>query len=603
MRTIPEILEAGAARTPGAPALLAVGRPPLAWRALRDLVAREGRALAGFGIGPRDPVAAVLPNGPEMAAAFLAISSAAPCAPLNPDYREAEFRFYLEDLSARALVVLEGAESPARRAAKDQGIRIHELRPDGAEAGRFVLAGARLAGPAAARECRPDDLALVLHTSGTTARPKRVPLTQANLAASAEAVAASLSLGPDDRCLNVMPLFHVHGLVAALLGSLGGGGGIVCSTGFRAGEFFEWLAEADPTWFSAVPAMHQAILARLEASGGAFPRGRLRFIRSCSAALPPTVGAGLERAFGVPVLEAYGMTEAAHQMASNPLPPRPRKAGSVGVAAGAEIAIRGEGGEFLGANRTGEIVIRGPGVTPGYLNQPEANAASFADGWFRTGDQGRLDGEGYLFLTGRLKELINRGGEKIAPREVDESLLLHPAVAQAVAFAMPDERLGEEVAAAVVLRPGASATEFELQAHVAARLADFKVPQRILFVEEIPKGPTGKPRRVGLASVLGLAGAGPQRVAEARAFVEARTPVEEALAALWRRVLRVERVGVHDRFLDLGGDSLLAGTLLARVREALDVSIPLWAFFGAPTVAEQARRVEEALLSKERGPA
>lgn len=213
----------------------------------------------------------------------------------------------------------------------------------------------------------------------------------------------------------------------------------------------------------------------------------------------------LETTFGVPVIEAYGMTEASHQMASNPLPPAPRYAGSVGMAAGPEIAIMDDDGQLLPPGALGEVVIRGANVTNGYENNPAANASSFTNGWFRTGDQGTLDEQGYLRLTGRLKELINRGGEKVSPLEVDETLMDHPAVAQAVTFAMPHEMLGEEVAAAIVLRPGAAeVTEREIRDFVAERLANFKVPRHVVFLTEVPKGPTGKVQRIGLAKLLGI---------------------------------------------------------------------------------------------------
>jgi acyl-CoA synthetase (AMP-forming)/AMP-acid ligase II len=233
---------------------------------------------------------------------------------------------------------------------------------------------------------------------------------------------------------------------------------------------------------------------------------QLRLVRSSSAALAPQVMARLEAVFRAPVIEAYGMTEAAHQMASNPLPPRQRKPGSVGVAAGPEVAIMDPAGRLLAAGETGEVVIRGDNVTSGYLANPQANAAAFSEGWLRTGDQGWMDEDGYLRLTGRLKEIINRGGEKISPREVDEALLDHPAVAQVVTFALPDEKLGEEVAAAIVLRDGAAATEAEIRDFARARLAAFKVPRRVVFVPEIPKGPTGKMQRIGLAEKLRLPG-------------------------------------------------------------------------------------------------
>ncbi|MEM8789937.1 MAG: AMP-binding protein, partial [Pseudomonadota bacterium] len=314
----------------------------------------------------------------------------------------------------------------------------------------------------------------------------------------------TLNLSTADRCLNVMPLFHIHGLIAAVLSSLAAGATITCTPGFDALKFLGWLRDIRPTWYTAVPTMHQAILARAARNADAVAAADLRFIRSSSAALPTPVLTALEQTFDCPVIEAYGMTEAAHQMASNQLPPGLRKPGTVGAAAGPEIGIMAEDGGLLPQGDLGEVVIRGANVTPGYRNNPKANAENFTDGWFRTGDQGRLDADGFLTITGRLKEIINRGGEKISPREVDDVLMEHPAVAQAVTFSVPHEKLGEDVAAAIVLAEGAAAEPAELRAFAAQTLAGFKVPRKVLILDEIPKGPTGKLQRIGLAEKLGL---------------------------------------------------------------------------------------------------
>ena len=506
--TLGELLDAGDDQ---AVALAAPERPPLSYAGLRILVAGTRSVLNRAGIGREDRIAIVLPNGPEMAAAFVAIGASATTAPLNPGYRAEEFEFYLNDLGARALVVMEDSDSPALAVAGRLGIPVIPLAvPADAPAGTFTLqAAANPArqplgedfrdGPAEA-----DDVALVLHTSGTTSRPKIVPLSQRNLCASAGHIRDTLALIPADRCLNIMPLFHIHGLMAAVLASLSAGASVFCTPGFNALRVFAWMTEAGPTWYTAVPTMHQAILARAARHRDQMPP--LRFIRSSSSSLPPQVMRDLEATFQAPVIESYGMTEAAHQMASNPLPPGARKPGSVGLSAGPEMAILDPAGNRLGADEVGEIAIRGPNVTAGYQNNPQANAEAFSNGWFRTGDQGKTDSDGYFYITGRLKEIINRGGEKISPREVDEVLLDHPAVAQALTFAMPHPKLGEEVAAAIVLREGETVDERTLRAFVGERLADFKVPRKILFLEEIPKGATGKLQRIGLAEKLGVSG-------------------------------------------------------------------------------------------------
>jgi oxalate---CoA ligase len=502
--TIMELLAKNAADTP------AIGAPGRAWLShggLRAQAEATVAALNGFGIGRDDRVAMVLANGPEMAASFVAIAAGATTAPLNPAYKAEEFDFYLGDLNARAVVIAEGMDTPARAVAAARGIPVLSLVP-GEHAGAFTLrAETPMDGtPRAAGFAEAGDVALVLHTSGTTSRPKIVPLSHANVVASAGNIARTLALTPDDVALNIMPLFHIHGLMAAVLASLGAGASVSCTPGFNAFRFFAWFDEVRPSWITAVPTMHQAVLPYAERNREIIARGRLRLLRSSSASLPPQVMTALEEAFGVPVLESYGMTEAAHQMASNPLPPARRFAGSVGVAAGPEIAIMDEVGNLLAPGMRGEVVIRGPNVTAGYEANPEANAKAFTDGWFRTGDEGWLDETGYLRLSGRLKEIISRGGEKISPLEVDAVLMDHPAVQQVLTFAMPHPMLGEEVAAAVVLRPGMTLDEAGLRTFAAERLAAFKVPRKVVFLDEIPKGATGKLQRIGLAAKLGLGG-------------------------------------------------------------------------------------------------
>jgi acyl-CoA synthetase (AMP-forming)/AMP-acid ligase II len=504
--TISALLESG---NDHASAIGAPERATLTYAELRGVVRRTVSSLNAMGIGRNDRVAIVLPNGPEMAAAFLGIACGATTAPLNPAYRRDEFDFYLADLNAKALVIQAGTESPAIEVARQRGIPIVRLS-SGARAGDFTLLSDLSASAASSGFSQAGDIALVLHTSGTTSRPKIVPLTHANVTASAYHIGNTLSLREDDVCLNIMPLFHIHGLIAATLSSLAAGASVVCTPGFNALKFFSWFDDARPTWYTAVPTMHQAILARADRNTDIIKRGRLRLIRSSSSSLPPQVMEALEGTFGVPVIEAYGMTEASHQMASNPLPPKSRFAGCVGIASGPEVAIMDAEGNLLSAGSLGEVVIRGRNVTAGYEANPEANAKAFTNGWFRTGDQGVMDEKGYLRLTGRLKELINRGGEKISPLEVDTIIMDHPAVAQVVTFAVPHDKLGEDIAAAVVLREGVACDERELRSFVGSRVADFKVPRKIVFLSEIPKGATGKLQRIGLheklADKLGLAG-------------------------------------------------------------------------------------------------
>ena len=477
----------------------------LTFGALRQLSVEVCNSLRANGIGARDRIAIVLPNGDAMASAFITIAQAATTAPLNPNYREDEFAFYLEDLAAKAIVLEAGYTGPAEAAAQKLEIVILRLHHDSDVAGKFLLTGE--SGIAKAKDELPDnnDIALILHTSGTTSRPKIVPLWQSNITASARNIAISLNLTSSDRCMNVMPLFHIHGLIAAVASSLSVGASIWCTGGFNGITFFASMSAAKPTWYTAVPTMHQAILSRAARNQETIKANPLRFLRSSSASLPAQVMEALRETFNAPVVEAYGMTEATHQMCCNPL--ECQKPGSVGVPAGPEVRIAHESDNHL-IKGIGEVVISGPNVTPGYESNPDANAKNFfeAEGqrWFRTGDQGFFDQEGFLELTGRLKEIINRGGEKISPLEVDSVLMDYPAIAQVVTFSLPHPKLGEEVAAAVVLRDGQEASARDIRDFAATRMADFKVPRKVVILDEIPKGATGKMQRIGMAEKLGL---------------------------------------------------------------------------------------------------
>ncbi|WP_414623416.1 amino acid adenylation domain-containing protein [Calothrix sp. CCY 0018] len=572
--SIANLIKRQAEKNPSAICIATPNRKALTYGSLYSCIEDVGAHLQAMGLGRNSRVAIALPNGSEMAVAFLAVASFCTCAPLNPNYRAVEFDFYLSDLQAKALIVQSGINSEAIAVAQARGIPILELSPIlDAEAGIFTFPGANKDNIFSGFACA-DDIALVLHTSGTTARPKIVPLTHANLCTSANNIQIALKLSEDDCCLNVMPLFHIHGLIGTLLSSLFSGGSVVCTPGFDGTKFFEWLLEFKPTWYSAVPTIHQAILAEANASWD-INNCSIRLIRSSSAALPPQVAIALEEIFNAPVIEAYGMTEASHQMASNPLPPAVRKPGSVGVPTGIEIAIMDELGNLLEPGAVGEIVIQGANVTSGYEN-PQANVSAFTNGWFRTGDNGYFDGDGYLYIKGRIKEIINRGGEKISPREVDEVLLNHPAVQQAVTFAVPHPTLGEDVAAAVVLQKNETVTEKEIYEFAFSRLADFKLPTQVVFVDEIPKGATGKLQRIGLAEKL----ASQLKVA----YVKPRNEIEKTLVAIWIEVLGIETVGIYDNFFEKGGDSLRASQVIARMETMFQVEVSVHDFFAAPTI-------------------
>jgi acyl-CoA synthetase (AMP-forming)/AMP-acid ligase II len=467
---------------------------------LAEAVDHLSRRLSALGVERGGRVALSLPNGPEIVVALLALARlGAAAAPFNPAYTAREFRFYLEDIRPRLLLLPRGGLPAAREAAA--GIAsVVELAP-GQDGELEVSLDGRSPLPSTTfEEAQPDDVALLLHTSGTTGRPKLVPLLHRNLMATSHTIAAHYRLGSDDRSYCAMPLFHVHGVVASVFSALLAGGSVVVPRRLARRSVLSQLATHEPTWLSASPTVYHMLL---EADGNeAAPVAtELRFLRSCSSALAPELMARVERRFGVPLLEAYGMTEAGHQIASNPLPPEAHLPESVGIPTGTEIRVVDAHWRMLAAGEVGEVAIRGPGITPGYVENAEANAEAFDGGWFRTGDLGSVDERGYLRLLGRRKEIIVRGGENISPLEVEQALVSHPAVADAVCFGLPDEKYGETVAVAVVLR--APCEEHELVAHCREGLAAFKVPHSIDVVEAIPRTPTGKLQRARMAGFLG----------------------------------------------------------------------------------------------------
>ena len=578
--TIAGLVARHAARAPATRAICTLGRAPLTYAELQATVASVAGALRDMGLASSDRVALVLPNGPEMAVAFLAVAGTMACAPLNTAYGAEDFAFAFADLDIKAVIVDATTGLAAIDAARRRSLTVIELLydPEG-PAGLFRLRENVRGSAPRSRRTGADDVALLLHTSGTTARPKIVPLTQQSLCVSAGNIGRTLALRSSDVCLNVMPLFHIHGLVGALLSSIAAGASIVCTGGLRGRHFQTELRESGATWYTAVPTMHQAIVEAATERARAPDGGRVRFVRSSSAALPRRVGDDLAAMFEVPVIEAYGMTEATHQIASNPLRLGGQKPGSVGLPTGVDVAVMTASGALANDGMIGEIVVRGQTVTRGYEANPQANRDAFVDGWLRTGDQGYLDADGYLFLTGRLKDLINRGGEKIAPGEVEEALRRHAAVKQAVAFAVAHPRLGEEVAAAVVLKPGAQATIGELRQSARDHLPYFKVPRLIALVDQVPVGPTGKLDRNAIAASLA-----PMALAEADRVMP-RTPLERRIADEWSKVLRVDSIGIDDDYFALGGDSLSATEMIVRVSELLQVDFSFADFVDRPTIA------------------
>lgn len=586
--SIYDCVVARANTTPDAVVFAAPGRRPLTYGGLLRQTHAVRDMLTSMGLGRNSRVAIAIDNGPEVAVAFIAMASCLTCIPLNPNYRADEFEFYLSRMNAKALIVDAKSNSPAKAIAETLRLSIIELSSEpGTEAGLFKLDGGNNVAPVRGGFAQPDDVALLLHTSGTTSLPKIVPITHANICAQAANNQVFLNLTADDLCLNVMPLYHSTGLIGVVLSSVMSGGGVVCTPGFYAPHFPDWVAEFEPTWFTAVPSMHQAILARAANDKERVEHNRLRFIRSSSAALPRHTLQELENVFKTSVIESYGLTECG-MIACNPLAFADRKIGSVGVPTHVELGVMDESGAFLSSPDKGEIVVRGECVVDGYEDE-EVNEQSFTDGWFRTGDLGFLDSDGYLFITGRRKEIINRGGEKISPLEVDQTFMDHVAVEQAVTFPVPNEVLGEELATAVLLRPQFSVTEDQLREFVSQKLADFKVPRQILIVSEIPKGAFGKIQRRRLANQLKVQPLDqlPQKIEVP--YAPPRTPEESMLVEIWGRVLGQKVVGIHDDFFRLGGDSVLATQVVSQVRNVMQIELSPASLFATPTVAELAQ--------------
>jgi acyl-CoA synthetase (AMP-forming)/AMP-acid ligase II/thioesterase domain-containing protein/acyl carrier protein len=591
--TMYEAVRHWARLTPDAPALLAEGRAPLTYGALLRTVDAIGAALRGAGIGRNRRVALLHPGGADMAAATLGIWSHATAAPLNPSYTLGEIAVYLRDLRVDALAIAEGMDSPARRAAQRRGQPVFEIAAaDDATAGAVSLRCAPIGPASADGPADAADLALLLTTSGTTSQSKIVPIRHRQLIARCRNAGGRLGLAPADRCLNLMPLYHSHGLNSGLGVSMVAGGSVLPMTSFDVARFFRCLEAEAPTWFTAVFTFHHQIHAHAKAHAAAIARSRLRLIHTSSGRLEPRIAEDLEAWFGVPLLGTYATTETG-VITGDPQQPAARKRASVGTPAGVEVAVFAADGRPAAPGTRGEVRVRGPNVFDGYENEGLAGALT-ADGWFCTSDEGLFDADGYLFLTGRVKETINRGGEKISPSEVDEALRRHPAVADAATFAIPHATLGAEAAAAVVLHPGAAADERTLTDFLRGRLSAFKVPRRILPVDRIPLGPTGKVQRHALAAAFGLDGPAGAAPAAAPTADRPPTPLERQLQALWARTLGLPQVGLYDDFFLLGGDSLQAVELFLDIEETLGRRLPRSVLFEANTVAEMATRIASA---------
>jgi acyl-CoA synthetase (AMP-forming)/AMP-acid ligase II/acyl carrier protein len=586
------LLTAQAERRAGACAIQTPSAEELSYGDLHQRINNISSQLRALGLGRRSRVVIVLPNGLNMSVMLLAVTSTSIAAPLNPSYREAEFQSYLNDIHADCVIVLaEDHRSPVRVVARKNNIPIFELASDGVSlmppSGAVDVLGRRESSSSTNDDFkpRPDDTALILLTSGSTGRSKKVPLTHRNLCASVADICYSLNLDDRDICLSMWEQFHIGGMVDLLLVPLASGGRIICTSSFEAEIFFQILETRSPTWFQGVPTTLHEILAVARKTGRAPAKTSLRFIRSVASALSPQLMDRIESFFQVPVVQTFGMTEAGPLITTNPLPPGIRKAGSTGPSCGPMISIRDPNGRELSPSETGEILVRGENVVAGYEGNKEATAQSFRDGWFHTGDTGYLDADGYLFLKGRIKEQINRGGEKIIPQEIDDVLAAHPEIEQAASFSMKHATLGEDVGAAVVIRENSSLDESAIRRYVASQLSDFKVPKTILFLPSLPRSTIGKVKRDTLAA---LAESG----SETLPYASPETKLHEILAKAWAEELGVKKVGIDDDFFRLGGDSLSSIRLALAIETLLGIELDAASLTEILTVRQLARLIE-----------
>jgi oxalate---CoA ligase len=591
--TLGKSIRRRAEQHPDRPALVAARFSPLSYDGLRRELDLTRSVLRRSGFGPTARIGISLPNGPEAVLALVAVSCAATAVPLDPRLGEGELVRLMSELRLGAVLLAGSGPSACRTVAEHLSIPIIEVLPveDGALGLRLAVPEQRP--PACGDEPEPGAPAFILQSSGTTGSPKLIPYSHGHALAAASRLQSWFRLTPDDRCLSVASPYYSHGLKVTVFTPLLTGGSIALPTNLPRVDIAEWFSGLRPTWYSAGPVHHRSILEHVTERPDALGAHRLRFIVSGGAPLPPDVCNGLQEAFGVPVLEHYGSSEAA-QIAANMPPPGAFKQGTVGKPWPGTLAIVDENERPLDTGQPGQVLVRGPTVISAYLADPETNRAAFVDGWFRTGDLGSLDEEGFLTLHGRMSEVINRGSQKVAPLEVDQALLNHPFVAEAAAFSIPHPRLGQEIAAAVVLKPGRSASEIQLRQALTTHLAGFKIPRRIFFVDQIPKSTAGKVQRRLLADLLCKDSA---RTGTNEAGASDRLPrgaMEMELLAIWRRILKHEELTVDDDFFEKGGDSLLATEMLVEVEELVGQQLPEAVLFEAGTVRLLVSKIAEA---------
>jgi len=581
--TVPALLSMQARTRGAAPAIIDPERQTLGYAALQREVVQLGTVLGDLGFGRRSRVAVALSSGPDAAIVTVATMSWNVCALLDPSLESTACRALLESIRADALIAAHGDDLPAVVVARSLGLPILRLAPASDANGAILAIHAERAGPRITPTLpSADDLALIMHTSGTTTQPKIVPISHAQLVARA----LQHPLVASDRGICAAPTFTSSAVESGLLATLASGASVMFPRDPSPERIVDDMGRLQLTYVWASPAVHVAMLEAV-IDRKSISTTSLRFLRSGSSALPAVLQENLEAAFGVPVMQGYGMTETG-VIARNPLPPGERRPGSVGKPVSMQVRIMAPSGEFLPRGGVGEIVVKGPGVMSGY-EDPEVNRLAFRDGWFRTGDLGYFGDDDFLFLSGRLHDTINRGGRQVSPAEIDTALLAHPAVLEAAAFAVPHPSLGEDIAAAVVLREPRTASAQELREHAFAHLAGFKVPTTVVLVDSLPKNALGKVQRSVLADAL--------RESLRAGFLPPRDAEEELVAGFFAEVLGLERVGALDNFFELGGDSLSGTRVVARINSARGVDLPIVSLFEMPTVADFARAVRDSTLA------
>lgn len=586
LETIAHAIAERAASDPTRPAIVCGGFPPFSFRELDWKIEQIGKVLSAAGVAASSRLGVMLPHGPEAAIVAVAVSAHAIGFPLNPTLSAAEFEFELARADLDAIVLPDWVKLPATGTAQTRPVGIfYASRATGSLSEINLKPGVEV--PSTRRRFgvpTPRSVAVIQTSSGSTGTPKLILVTHANLFDIAAKMHTWFGLSPSDRCACVLPIYSGFGFKIALVAPLLIGGSVSLTKTQQPEDIAAWSSDLHPTWFVATPTYLHAALDKLRDAPIA-PPSSLRFFASTSAYLPEAVRMGLEAALGIPGLEFYGLREAGI-VAANPAPPATRKAGCVGLVS-PDVAILGNDGDVLPRGATGAIAVRGQGVSPGYIEALPTGCDTLVNpvsqtAWMLTGDLGTIDEDGFLSIVGRMKEIINRGGEKISPYEVEKVLLQHPAVREAGVFGVPHPRLGENLAAVVVLQPDAGTTSTELRTFLRAHLAAAKVPPRVDIVNSIPKSHIGKISRI--------------RLAEATANRDHRIdppehPLEFQITEIWQRLLQRADIGIHDDFFEAGGDSLLATQMLLEVEAIIGRRLSQSALTEASTIHQLAKIV------------